>query len=217
MAETPTVAIIGIFVAWRVYGRKPVSQYAGAASSGTAGAAISPGLDPLQRRLPALTDPQAAELAQQGLKIEQLYQQPMDIEWALAEGRLAILQARPITAAARTLAAVAAMGVGTAAQQTSSVVRVDSGQLQGMIDDGVVSNKGIPFAAPPVGELRWRPPQQMAPWTGAPMFRLKAHLVVGPSVSIAKLKEELVRLQQEHDLDISLKPVFASLPESGEG
>ena len=54
-----------------------------------------------------------------------------------------------------------------------------------------------------------------APWTGAPMFRLKAHLIVGPSTSIAGLKAELARLQQEHDLDISLKPVFASLPESG--
>ncbi len=55
-----------------------------------------------------------------------------------------------------------------------------------------------------------------APWTGAPMFRLKAHLIVGPTVSIAALKEELSRLQQEHDLDIALKPVFASIPETGE-
>jgi glycine cleavage system transcriptional repressor len=47
-----------------------------------------------------------------------------------------------------------------------------------------------------------------APWTGAPMFRLKARLVAGPSVSIARLKEDLTRLQEEHDLDISLKPVF---------
>jgi glycine cleavage system transcriptional repressor len=52
-----------------------------------------------------------------------------------------------------------------------------------------------------------------APWTGAPMFRLKAHLVVGPSVSIARLKQDLGKLQQEHDLDISLKPVFAASPE----
>lgn len=54
-----------------------------------------------------------------------------------------------------------------------------------------------------------------APWTGAPMFRLKAHLVIGSAVPLAELKEELSRLQQEHDLDISLKPIFAILPESG--
>jgi para-nitrobenzyl esterase len=57
-------------------------------------------------------------------------------------------------------------GVGTASQEIPRVVRVDSGQLQGVVDDGVVSYKGIPFAAPPVGDLRWRPPQPAAPWTG---------------------------------------------------
>jgi para-nitrobenzyl esterase len=63
------------------------------------------------------------------------------------------------------LIGLAAVGIG-AAQQTPPVVKVDSGQLPGAIDDGVVSYKGIPFAAPPVGELRWRPPQPVAPWTG---------------------------------------------------
>lgn len=64
------------------------------------------------------------------------------------------------------LAGVAALGVGSAAQQAPPVVRVDSGQLQGVVDNGVISYKGIPFAAPPLGDLRWRPPQPVAPWTG---------------------------------------------------
>ncbi len=62
------------------------------------------------------------------------------------------------------LLGLAAMGGGNAAPPP--VVRVDSGELQGVVDDGVVSYKGIPFAAPPVGDLRWRPPQPVAPWTG---------------------------------------------------
>ena len=67
-----------------------------------------------------------------------------------------------------SLAALAvATGVGTVAlSQTPPHVRVDTGDLQGEVADGVDAFKGIPFAAPPVGDLRWRPPQPAAPWTG---------------------------------------------------
>src|SRR6266545_4504325 len=63
-----------------------------------------------------------------------------------------------------TLLGLAAICGGNAG--TLPVVRVGSGELQGVVDDGVASHKGIPFAAPPVGDLRWRPPQPVAPWTG---------------------------------------------------
>jgi len=51
-----------------------------------------------QKKKPVLSDAQAAELAGLGAKIEKLYEMPMDIEWTLAAGRFAIVQARPITA-----------------------------------------------------------------------------------------------------------------------
>jgi para-nitrobenzyl esterase len=49
------------------------------------------------------------------------------------------------------------------AQET---VTIESGKLKGAAADGVVSFKGIPFAAPPVGDLRWRPPQPVVKWSG---------------------------------------------------
>ena len=51
-----------------------------------------------RRKQPALQPPQAAELTRLGVQIEQLYGMPMDVEWALYDGRPFILQARPITA-----------------------------------------------------------------------------------------------------------------------
>jgi len=51
------------------------------------------------RSAPSLTDEQIAELAAIGLRIEAHYGFPQDIEWGLADGRFAVLQAREITAA----------------------------------------------------------------------------------------------------------------------
>jgi para-nitrobenzyl esterase len=45
-------------------------------------------------------------------------------------------------------------------------VRVESGALKGAIAGGVVAFKGIPYAASPTGQNRWRAPQPVAPWKG---------------------------------------------------
>ena len=85
----------------------------------------------------------------------------------LSGAALAVLGAPVTKLVLCSLAGLAAMGVVAAAPQTPpAVVRVESGELQGVVDDGVVSYKGVPFAAPPVGDLRWRPPQPAAPWKG---------------------------------------------------
>src|SRR5262249_48283844 len=47
-----------------------------------------------------------------------------------------------------------------------TTVQTDNGAVCGIVVDGINSWQGIPFAAPPVGELRWAPPQAAAPWSG---------------------------------------------------
>jgi para-nitrobenzyl esterase len=57
-----------------------------------------------------------------------------------------------------------------AAAATAAPVRLDSGLVEGELLDaasGLRVFRGIPYAAPPVGDLRWRPPQRVAAWDGA--------------------------------------------------
>jgi para-nitrobenzyl esterase len=45
-------------------------------------------------------------------------------------------------------------------------VAVEGGLVQGSKEQDLMVYRGIPFAAPPVGKLRWQPPQKMRPWRG---------------------------------------------------
>src|SRR5215831_5186888 len=49
---------------------------------------------------------------------------------------------------------------------SSPKVKTANGILEGVNESGVVSFKGVPFAAPPVGGLRWREPQPVKNWSG---------------------------------------------------
>src|SRR5580700_10317902 len=51
--------------------------------------------------------------------------------------------------------------------QAASPLKVETkeGPVKGFLANGVAEFLGIPYAAPPVGDLRWMPPQKHASWT----------------------------------------------------
>ena len=56
------------------------------------------------------------------------------------------------------------MTVSAAAQ--APIVKTASGKVSGVVENGVNVYKGIPYAAPPVGDLRWKQPQPAKSWKG---------------------------------------------------
>jgi para-nitrobenzyl esterase len=55
---------------------------------------------------------------------------------------------------------------GASGRAANDIVRVEGGSIRGVSAGGVRSYKGIPYAAPPTGELRWKAPQPVIAWNG---------------------------------------------------
>jgi para-nitrobenzyl esterase len=56
--------------------------------------------------------------------------------------------------------------IGGPAYAQIGEVDVTGGRVSGVVTNGIVAFKGIPFAAPPVGALRWKAPQPVVTWSG---------------------------------------------------
>ena len=66
----------------------------------------------------------------------------------------------------RSLPAIALVLLSAPGLADIAAVRTDTGLVQGVLDDEVIVYKGIPFAAPPAADLRWKAPQPAKHWDG---------------------------------------------------
>jgi len=76
---------------------------------------------------------------------------------------------KTIAATLGGLAAVLLAGFANAQTQTgipTARVKLESGELVGLARDNANVFRDIPYAAPPIGPLRWKPPQPATPWNG---------------------------------------------------
>jgi para-nitrobenzyl esterase len=95
----------------------------------------------------------------------------------------------------------------------TETVHVDSGAVEGMNRGGVVAWLGVPFAAPPVGPLRWREPQPVVPWTGT--RRADSFAPACPQLGVSMPGEESPRTDEDClylNIWRPLQPVNARLP-----
>jgi para-nitrobenzyl esterase len=84
--------------------------------------------------------------------------------------RLLRLRVNPVAAIAALAVVVAvtwALGALAMADSVGPVVKTQTGEVRGIARDGQNEFLGVPYAAPPVGELRWQPPKPHPSWTGS--------------------------------------------------
>ena len=67
-------------------------------------------------------------------------------------------------------------------EQSTDIVKTEAGLISGFQQDNLRVFLGIPFAAPPVGDLRWRPPVPVKPWEGVKETKKYSPACPQPSV-----------------------------------
>lgn len=103
---------------------------------------------------------------------------------------------------------------------TEIVVETTAGRIRGTSDRGVEIFKGIPYAEPPLGDLRFRPPRKPRPWTGVRDATGYGNMAV-QSLNVFALPDDLLRLftlagKQKLDEDCLYLNVWTSGREGSE-
>src|SRR6478609_7231463 len=76
-----------------------------------------------------------------------------------------------------------ALLIALATPATAQTVRIHQGTLRGTQDPTIASYKGIPYAAPPVGNLRFQPPAPAPTWAGTRDASAYGHPCIQPPSS----------------------------------
>src|SRR5436190_7760967 len=95
---------------------------------------------------------------------------------------------------------------------TESLVETQNGTLGGKVGDGVHVFRGIPYAAPPVGSLRFKPPRPVKPWSG-----VREAIAFGPVAcqQPSPLEGMFAAQQQEMSEDCLFLNVWTPGPDNG--
>jgi len=90
------------------------------------------------------------------------------------------------------------------ASSSAPVARTTAGLLEGLSDESLDVFKGIPYAAPPVGPLRWKPPVPMAPWEGTRKAIEFGPACVQPKPTLSNIYEGLPMPVSEDCLSLNV-------------
>ncbi|HEX7474577.1 MAG TPA: carboxylesterase/lipase family protein [Dehalococcoidales bacterium] len=82
---------------------------------------------------------------------------------------------------------------------TGPIVETKAGKIEGTLEKGLYVFKGIPFAAPPTGELRWASPQPVKPWPAVRPANSFGPAAVQPPSKARSIAEFAVELPQSED------------------
>jgi len=100
--------------------------------------------------------------------------------------------------------------------ESGTLVETRTGSVEGVAEGSLLVFKGIPYATPPVGELRWKPPEPPAPWSGVLQAADFGPACIAPSArmstiyssDIAPFSEDCLTLNIWAPADAANAPVF---------
>jgi len=105
------------------------------------------------------------------------------------------------------LACIAPASASVAPPRATPVIATDKGPVQGLIDGGIASYKGIPYASPPTGTARFQAPAPAAAWTsvydatgfGAPCMQSYDRELNGSELSLQLATVFTMRTEMKND------------------